>query len=160
MRLMTQIMNSKSILDAKPRNSNSHYQGSQFGGPDYHEDGRVKNIGPRAKEKIERVNNENRRLYGRIISIDNQLQFGFLGLNKTKARPQDRALEAGLILKAQIRTGSESCGKSKIKLQSMKSILEKDRTLRDVGGHSSKFLQAEHHKIDAENQRILRQIQE
>ena len=125
-RLGTSITSSRSIPD-KSSNISASKQKS--------------NLSVRAKEQMERINNENKRLYGQIVNIDNSLQFGFLGLNKTKRQPQDRALEAGLILKAHFKNQDKSPLSPEIKnlkIQSMKGMLDKDRTLRDKGGHSLK----------------------
>lgn len=113
-------------------------------------------MSPRIKQQIRDVNTENRRLYGRIVDIDNSLQFGFLGLNKTKANPQDRALEAGLVLNAKLRhgEGSRSPARKHLKLKKLNGILEKDR-VRDHGGHSAKYIQLKNVQIDNENIKIL-----
>jgi len=40
----------------------------------------------------------------------------------------------------------------------MKSILEKDRMIRDLGGHNIKNLAAKNNSIDIENERILSKL--
>lgn len=126
----------------------------------------AKHISPEQKFEQMRVQKENDRLYGNIINMEKSLQFAFLGLNKTKRRPQDRALEAGLVLRASIkknvmeRDSSSSPSNFKFKLQSMKSILEKDRMIRDLGGHQSKNLAIKNSLIDTENERFLAKLKQ
>ena len=42
----------------------------------------------------------------------------------------------------------------------MKSILDKDRMIRDQGGHNIKNLAAKNNQIDAENERILAKLKQ
>ena len=44
------------------------------------------------------------------------------------------------------------------KLQSMKSILDKDRMIREIGGHESKNLAVKNTLIDCENERMLAKL--
>jgi hypothetical protein len=44
--------------------------------------------------------------------MEKSLQFTFLGLDKTKRKPQDRALEAGLVLRASIKKNTQDPEKS------------------------------------------------
>jgi len=44
------------------------------------------------------------------------------------------------------------------KLQSMKSILDKDRMIRDQGGHEAKNLAVKNSIIDSENERVLAKL--
>ena len=78
-------------------------------------------------------------------------QFGYLGLNKTGLTHKEKAIEAGLFLTKNLKSSAKdnrqtisrfaipTLNTSPIRNMSKRSILEKDRQERGIGGHSSKI---------------------
>ena len=69
------------------------------------------------------MNNDNRRLYKKLESIENNVQCSYIGLNKQNISSNNKRLvEAGI-------------GKSQRGLGMNRSILKLDKLKYDIGGH-------------------------
>jgi len=99
------------------------------------------------KERMEkkRIDHENYHLYSKIVKLNQSRQFGYLGL-------QNKSTEAERIIEAGLKTDNK---KNKNPPLKVKSILERDRFLYGLGGHSSKALLSKSKQIDDENAQIL-----
>ena len=134
------------IIKKQTSNKNSNQTSIDFDWSKLNQELKAIHITPAEKFELQRVSNENKRLYSRILNIDNQLQFAYLGLNSNRYTQKSRVKEAGLNFKS-------DAGNSK-------GILEKDRILFNKGGHSSKVMKHSHREIDIKNDRILKSLQQ